>query len=69
MAKPPEHHRERWTPEQVKELKQLANENTPTRVLGLKLGRTPEAVQAKAASEHISLNPPNQRPYNRRKKR
>jgi len=67
MAKPPANHRQPWTKDEVKELKQLAKENTPTRVLGLKLGRTPEAVQAKASNEGISLKPTNQRPYNRKK--
>ena len=30
----------RWTVTQVKQLRPLANQNTPTRVIGLKLGRT-----------------------------
>jgi hypothetical protein len=67
MAKPPKNHRKAWTPQQVKQLKQLAKENTPTRVMGLKLERTPDAVQAKASEEGISLKPTNQSPYNRRK--
>ena len=62
MAKAPEKHRQAWTNEDVKQLKQLAKENTPTRVAALKLGRTPEAVQTKAAAEKISLKPTNQRP-------
>jgi hypothetical protein len=36
--------------------------------MGLKLGRTPEAVQQKASQEGVSLKPTNQRPYNRQKK-
>jgi hypothetical protein len=67
MAKPPKKHRTQWTPAQIKELKQLAKENTPTRVIGLKLERTPEAIQAKASDEGISLKPTNQSPYNRKK--
>ena len=67
MAKTPPNHRKSWQPYQVKELRQLAKENTPTRVIGLKLGRTPEAVQAKASEESISLKPTNQSPYNRQK--
>ncbi len=54
-----------WTPSDVKELKQLAKQNTPTRVIGLKLGRTAGAVQQKASQEDISLKPTNQTPYNR----
>jgi hypothetical protein len=68
MAKQPINHGKAWTPAQIKELKQLAKENTPTRVMGLKLGRTPDAVQGKASEEGISLKPTNQSPYNRQKK-
>lgn len=57
-----------WTPTEVKELRKLAKGNTPTRVAGLKLGRTPGAVQSKASEQGISLKPTNQSPYNRRKK-
>ena len=52
---------------QEAQLKQLAKENTPTRVIGLKMGRTPDAVAQKASAESISLKPTNQSPYNRRK--
>jgi hypothetical protein len=57
-----------WTPADVTQLRQLARENTPTRVAGLKLGRTPGAVQSKASEMGISLKPTNQSPYNRRGK-
>lgn len=56
-----------WTPAQVKQLRKLAQGNTPTRVIGLKLGRTAPAVQKKASEKGISLKPTNQSPYNRRK--
>lgn len=56
-----------WTEAQVQQLKSLASGNTPTRVIGLKMGRTESAVQSKATSEHISLKPTNQSPYNRKK--
>ena len=52
----------------VKQIQQLAKQNTPTRVIGLKMGRTPEAIQQKASQENISLKPTNQAPYNRRAK-
>lgn len=57
-----------WTPGDVTQLRQLARGNTPTRVAGLKLGRTPGAVQSKASEMGISLKPTNQSPYNRRGK-
>ncbi|MBX7248079.1 MAG: hypothetical protein K1X35_03410 [Caulobacteraceae bacterium] len=63
MAKPPKNHGKPWTPADVKQLKQEVKENTPTRVLGLHLGRTPEAVQAKASELGVSLKPTNQSPY------
>ena len=68
MSKKPANSGKPYTPADVKQLKQLAKENTPTRVIGLKMQRTPEAVQQKAAQENISLKPTNQSPYNRQKK-
>ena len=56
-----------WTSSDVKGLRQMAKENTPTRVMGLKLGRTPAAVQSKASEKGISLKPTNQSPYGRQK--
>ena len=56
-----------WTSGEVKQLRQLAKGNTPTRVIGLKLGRTEPGVRSKAAEKNISLKPTNQSPYNRRK--
>lgn len=52
-----------WKPSDVSELRQLAKQNTPTRVIGLKLGRTEDAVRAKASQKKISLKPTNQSPY------
>lgn len=56
-----------WTSSEVRELNHLAGQNTPTRVIGLKLGRTEEAVRSKASEKGVSLKPTNQSPYNRRK--
>lgn len=55
-----------WTPADSAQLRSLANLNTPTRVIGLKLGRTPAAVQTQASKEGVSLKPTNQAPYSRR---
>lgn len=57
-----------WTPQDLKQLRQLAKENTPTRVIGLKMGRTENAVYSKASQENVSLSPTNQSPYNKRPK-
>ncbi|WP_082190421.1 hypothetical protein [Bradyrhizobium pachyrhizi] len=67
MAKSTRNTGKPWTSQDVTQLKQLAKKNTPTRVIGLKLGRTADAVQNKASSEGVSLSPTNQSPYNRRK--
>jgi hypothetical protein len=56
-----------YTPAEVKQIKQQAAQNTPTRVIAGHLGRTPAAVQQKASQEGISLKPTNQSPYNRQK--
>ena len=68
MAKKPANHGKKWTPADIKKLKQLAKENTPTRVISIKMERTEDSISSKASDEGISLNPPNQPPYNRRKK-
>jgi hypothetical protein len=57
-----------WKPSDVTNLRTLAKENTPTRVIGLKLGRTEASVRNVASQENISLKPTNQAPYNRRSK-
>ena len=66
MAKTPSNHRQPWTSQEVRQLQKLADQNTPTRVMGLKMGRSEDAVRAKASDEGISLKPTNQSPYNRR---
>ena len=68
MAKTPKNHGKQWTSTDNKQLRQLLRENTPTRVAGLKLGRTPDAVQSHANELGLSTKPTNQSPYNRRKK-
>ncbi len=55
-----------WTRGEVKQLNRLASENTPTRVIGLKLGRTEGAVRTRASEEGISLKPTNQSPYGKK---
>lgn len=57
-----------WTSGDVKSFKGLANQNTPTRVIGLKMGRTPGAIYTKASELGVSLRPTNQSPYGTKKK-
>jgi hypothetical protein len=68
MAKAPKNHGKAWSSGDVNQLRAEAKQNTPTRVLGLHLGRTAGAVAAKASEIGLSLKPTNQSPYNRRKK-
>jgi hypothetical protein len=56
-----------WTPTEVRKLKDLAKKNTPTRVIGLLIGRPVGGVQNKASKLKVSLKPTNQKPYNRKK--
>lgn len=69
MPRNPPNHRKQWTAADNKQLRRLIHENTPTRVMGLKLGRTPEAVQGHANEIGLSTKPVNQSPYNRRKRK
>jgi len=68
MAKPPSNHGKPWTSQDNKTLRDLAQQNTPTRVIGIKMGRTPGAVQNHASEEGVSLKPTNQSPYGTKKK-
>ena len=68
MAKTERNSGKPWSTSDIQNLKKLAEGNTPTRVMGIKLGRTPEAIYTKASKEGIPLKPTNQSPYNRQKK-
>ena len=68
MAKTNRNSGKPWTSNDVAQLKILVKQNTPTRVIGIKIGRTPGAIYTKASDLDISLKPTNQSPYNRRKK-
>ena len=68
MAKSTRNSNKPWSAQEVHQLKQLAAQNTPTRVIGIKLGRSDAAVYTRASQENVSLGPTNQSPYNRRKK-
>jgi len=67
MPKTPNNSGKAWTPAEVKQLKQEATGNTPTRVIALHMQRTTEAIYSKASQENISLKPTNQSPYDRKK--
>ena len=56
-----------WTKSEVSQLRSLAKGNTPTRVIGLKLGRTEDSVRTRAFEASISLKPVNRSPYGSKK--
>ncbi len=68
MSKRPANDGKRWTPQDDARLRQLARQNTPTRVIALKMERTEDAIRSHASEIGQSLKPTNQSPYNRRKK-
>jgi hypothetical protein len=57
------HDGEHWTEQDVATLRELADGNTPTGVMSVKLGRGEDAIRAKAKAEGISLAPANRPPY------
>jgi len=67
MAKYNRNSGKQWKSSEVSQLRSLAKQNTPTRVIGLKLGRTAASVYTKASQEKITLHPTNKSPYNRSK--
>lgn len=68
LSKKPEHSGERWTPDQDAQLRREAAGNTPTRVIGIHLGRSEDAVRTRASELDVSLKPVNQSPYGTKKK-
>lgn len=57
-----------WEQQDVRQLRQLVRENAPASVIGLKLGRTPRAVQTKASKEGVSMKPASKAPHKRKKR-
>lgn len=68
MSKSTRNFGKEWNNSEKKELKSLAKQNTPTRVIGLKLGKSPDSIYSKASELGISLKPTNKSLYNRNKK-
>ena len=63
MSKKPSNHGKPITPAVVQQVRREAAGNTPTRVIGLHVGRTEASVRAIAQENNISLKPTNQSPY------
>lgn len=54
--------RKDWTDSEMKSLKLLIKQNTPTRLIAMKLKRTVTSIYGKAAREGLSLAPTNRSP-------
>jgi hypothetical protein len=67
-AKKPPNAGKPWTSADDQKLKQEAKGNTPTRLIGLHLGRSEDSVRSRASDLDVSLKPTNQSPYGTRKK-
>jgi len=52
-----------WGPKEVAQLKMELRSNTPTRMIGHHLKRSPGAVQQKASSLGLSTKPTNKSPF------
>lgn len=63
MANTPRNNGKPWTAEADKALKKLADGNTPTRLIALKLERTEAAIYDHASRLGLPLKPVNQSPY------
>jgi len=68
MSKPPSNHGKPWTGAADARLRKLARQNTPTRVIAMKLERTEDAVRGHASEMSVSLKPTNQSPYGRKRR-
>jgi hypothetical protein len=51
-----------WSKDDVKQLKTLIKQNTPTRLIAMKLKRTEASVRWRVHSEGLSLRPTNRSP-------
>jgi hypothetical protein len=52
-----------WSSDEVQQLRELAEANTPVGVISMRLERSEDAIRSKAQSAGISLQPPNRSPY------
>jgi hypothetical protein len=54
---------EPWSEEDLSQLQELAADNIPPSVIGIRLGRPQKAVEDKATEAGITLSPENRPPY------
>ena len=53
----PKKHKQQWTPEELRKMKQLAKSGTSTPEIARRLQRTVSAVRSKADEADVSLKP------------
>lgn len=63
MVKKPSNAGATWSSKDDRQLRTEAAGNTPTRVIGLHLGRSEASVRTRASTLKVSLKPTNQSPY------
>jgi hypothetical protein len=69
MANKPANSGKRWTSADDQQLRKEAVGNTPTRVIGLHMGRSEDLIRSRADEVDVSLKPTNQSPYGTNRKR
>ena len=67
IAKTPPNNGHPWTSDDDASLRREAAGNTPTRVIGLHLGRSEDAIRSRASETGVSLKPTNRSPYGTKK--
>jgi hypothetical protein len=67
-VKKPANSGKRWSSSDDNQLRKEAKGNTPTRLIGLHLERSEDAVRNRADELGVSLKPTNQSPYGTQKK-
>lgn len=67
MSKTPKNQGKSWTKTDVRQLEKFADQNTPTRLIAWKMGRSEDAIRSAASDNDISLKPTNQSPYGTKK--
>ena len=63
----PKNSGKQWGSGELVKLALKVRGNTPTRLIAWELGRSEDAIRAKALELRLSLKPTNQSPYNRSK--
>jgi hypothetical protein len=55
MAYQPRKHRHRWTSRDVRRMRQMAHSNMPIHLIAIRMGRSQDAIRAKAAEAGLAV--------------